>query len=355
MYEFQQHGGNMKARFITIVMVCMLAVRLVCAQSGVQAEIVISSGLPNTAFPISDSNANILLTDLESLQPASNPNWTWGGWRGFLVENLGALSPTIAQVVVLDGVIREDYSNGSPSAFFADTDNLDVQAFLCQLAGSLFPAGASCLPDAPIGVSQIAGPQPPAVSPWPITWLRDPYNPAFWNAPPQTAFIERKNNCYNYGTARRTNTFQQPGLGHGITLTFPLTCAMVDAGARADGLVPSVCAAACPNATSFKVELVLDQHNYAAGLGLGMDYHWYRQNSSDGLGNTGYFSHKLASNPATNLDSRGNLIPTPDSAGVSREREDLTPARMLQPGYSTSCGCYCVDAVDTHVLFYDLE
>lgn len=193
--------------------------------------------------------------------------------------------------------------------------------------------------------SQSAEEESLAKSPWPPGFLQNPYNPGFWN---NVAADQANNNCYNYGLNQKTGTYAQPGRAHGIMLMLRLTCKQVGNAAVADGLVQTDCTKACPNATSAKVALVIDDNVYDPKLGLGMDYHWYRQNSSDGMGNTGYFSHKLRPTPATNPDTTGNLIPTPDRA--DRRREDATPARNLQPGYSTFCTCYRADAVDGHVV-----
>jgi hypothetical protein len=59
---------------------------------------------------------------------------------------------------------------------------------------------------------------------------RTPFNPGFWNRPE----VIRRNNCYNYASNRRTDTFAQPGKGAGQMYT-ALTCAEVTRAALADG------------------------------------------------------------------------------------------------------------------------
>jgi hypothetical protein len=49
------------------------------------------------------------------------------------------------------------------------------------------------------------------------------YNPGFWNNDP---VIRQSNNCYNYASNWRTNTFAQPGRGCGQMYT-ALTCSEV--------------------------------------------------------------------------------------------------------------------------------
>src|SRR5205823_4712893 len=58
------------------------------------------------------------------------------------------------------------------------------------------------------------------------------YNPGFWNNNPTTL---HNNNCYNYASNRKTNTFAQPGRGSGHMYT-ALTCAAVTQAALSDGL-----------------------------------------------------------------------------------------------------------------------
>src|SRR5208283_2960382 len=167
-------------RLTLALVVCIDAAQLAHGQSGVQVAIVFNSGFQNTIFGLTDTQANIILGEIQGLPQTQDPQWTWAGWRGFQVENLGSLSATVAQIVVLDGVLRVDYADGT-SLFFSDL-GYEVQSFLCQAAGSAFPAGAACLPSASAPTLwQSAEVEPPAKSPWPRSFLNNPYNPAFWN------------------------------------------------------------------------------------------------------------------------------------------------------------------------------
>jgi hypothetical protein len=113
-----------------------------------------------------------------------------------------------------------------------------------------------------------------------------------------------------------TGTFPQPGRASGNQPGLPLTCANVTAGAVGDGLVVANCNNACPRG-SFKVALVI---NPTPGSN---DYHWYRQDSN------GNWSHKPGGTDATNVDNSGNPIVDPRTAD--------------RGGYTTFCGCFCVD------------
>ncbi len=57
-------------------------------------------------------------------------------------------------------------------------------------------------------------------------------NPGFWNNDPN---VRTRNNCYNYASNKRTDTFAQPGRGYGRMYT-AITCAEVSRAALCDRL-----------------------------------------------------------------------------------------------------------------------
>jgi hypothetical protein len=135
------------------------------------------------------------------------------------------------------------------------------------------------------------------------------FEPGFWNEP----FRVLHNNCYNYATNRRTDSFAQPGRGG--SSTYPLdTREGVTKAALADGLRPR--GDCCPDDEKprWLVALVRDP--------LSTDFHWYR------LHEEGFWGHKLADYPATNLDSSGRIIYNP---------EECDPG-----GYTEFCGYFYV-------------
>lgn len=120
------------------------------------------------------------------------------------------------------------------------------------------------------------------------------YEPAWWNDPARRPH----NNCYNYATNYRTDTFAQPGLAAGAMYT-SLDCNSVRTGAIADDLINSPAADnKCPN----------EGHLVALVIWPGVDFHWYRK------GRNGLWSHKPGGTAATNLDGSGNPIPDPRTA-----------------------------------------
>jgi len=118
------------------------------------------------------------------------------------------------------------------------------------------------------------------------------YEPQWWNDGGQKQW---NNNCYNYSTNYRSDTFAQPGLAAGAEYT-ALTCASVRPAAIADDLIDAPSANnRCPK----------EGHLVALVIAPGWDFHWYRK------GRNGYWTHKPGGTPATNVDNSGQLIPDP--------------------------------------------
>jgi hypothetical protein len=124
------------------------------------------------------------------------------------------------------------------------------------------------------------------------------YEPNWWNDPSR----QPHNNCYNYGTNYRTDTFAQPGRASGQQYPWPITCAGVRPAAIRDDLIDNPNANnRCPD-EGHLVALVV-----APGPGF-IDYHWYRK------GRNGLWTHKPGGGQATNLDNSGNTISDPRTA-----------------------------------------
>lgn len=120
------------------------------------------------------------------------------------------------------------------------------------------------------------------------------YEPAWWNVPA----IQPHNNCYNYSTNYRTDTFAQPGRAAGAMYT-SLSCSSVKAAALKDDLIDSPTQEnACPT----------QGHLVALVIWPNFDFHWYRK------GQNGYWSHKPGGSAVTNLDSSAAIISDPRTA-----------------------------------------
>lgn len=121
------------------------------------------------------------------------------------------------------------------------------------------------------------------------------YEPAWWNDAGQKQF---NNNCYNYATNYRTDTFAQPGRAAGAMYA-ALTCAAVNPAAVKDDLEDQ------PGANN---KCPQEGHLVALVIAPNVDFHWYRK------GRNGYWSHKPGGTAVTNVDNSGHFITDPRTA-----------------------------------------
>jgi hypothetical protein len=135
---------------------------------------------------------------------------------------------------------------------------------------------------------------------WP--WPRRPpcpcaplWEPAWWNDAGQ---VQWNNNCYNYGTNYRTDTYAQPGQANNAIYQ-SIVCADVKAGAVADALI---------DAPGNNNKCPKEGHLVALVVGPGWDFHWYRK------GRNHRWTHKPGGTEATNVDNSGHLISDPRTA-----------------------------------------
>lgn len=150
-----------------------------------------------------------------------------------------------------------------------------------------------------------------------------PYSPSYWN---DGGTVQDRNNCYNYGNNKRTDTFAQPGRAAGAQYTKPITCSGVHSAAAADGLTPLPSSGVCPSGKD-KIAVVVAPcvaPGCTAPYYSGNDYHWYRRDSS------GMWSHKPGRTQATDRDNSNNTISNPESAD-----------RCGTYCYSEFCGYFC--------------
>jgi hypothetical protein len=146
------------------------------------------------------------------------------------------------------------------------------------------------------------------------------YEPDWWNLNPQ---IKSNNNCYNYATNHRTDTFAQPGKGTGNQYTSLSGCLVVAGqksakqGAVSDALIDTPLANnACP----------AKGHLVALVIWPGVDFHWYRK------GVNTMWSHKPGGTSVTNLDNSGVVIGDPRTANRGDYKQFCTFMNVL-PGH----------------------
>jgi len=130
------------------------------------------------------------------------------------------------------------------------------------------------------------------------------YEPDWWNVPS----IQPYNNCYNYASNYRTNTFAQPGRA-AEDMYNAITCAEVKSGAVKDELIDAPDNDnKCPD----------EGHLVALVIWPNWDYHWYRKGQNE------YWSHKPGGTAVTNLDNDGNTISDPRTANRGSYTEFCT-------------------------------
>lgn len=123
------------------------------------------------------------------------------------------------------------------------------------------------------------------------------FEPDFWN----DHLHVQNNNCYNFATNRRTNTFAQPGRASGQMYT-SLTCSAVTQGALADGI---------HKVDNCFVESEKPRYLMALVVSPGpsfVDYHWYR------LCEDRHWAHKPGGTPAIDVDNSNHFITDPRTA-----------------------------------------
>lgn len=140
------------------------------------------------------------------------------------------------------------------------------------------------------------------------------YEPGWWNVPQR----QPHNNCYNYATDYRTDTFAQPGKAAGAMYPSPISGAGVKPAALADQLVdaPSATASTCPT----------DAHLVAPVIWPGVDFHWYRRDK------TGWWSHKPGGTSAINKDNSNKSIENPQKADRGNYTE-FVGYMIVMPGH----------------------
>ena len=125
---------------------------------------------------------------------------------------------------------------------------------------------------------------------------RAPINePDWWN---DGQIRQLNNNCYNYATNHRTDSYAQPGRSASLPITAYIG-RVIKALAMEDGLIDAPNHAnACP----------AEGHLVALVAAPGADFHWYRKERN------GFWAHKAGFLPVTSLDNAGRLITDPRSA-----------------------------------------
>lgn len=273
-------------------------------------EIDIFSGRPNPVIELTDKESRDALALLARTRPlekgeASIPPGPALGYRGLIVEQIGKPAAGLPRTFrFADGTIR---GAGAPRVTHdATLEDLIQEPGILKRAGlERGLAGTIAREITRLRRRRVKGPFRPVKKPRRIKIPRcrcaPLYEPTWWNDGGQK---QLRNNCYNYGSNYRTDTFRQipggsqPGAAAGAMYT-SLTGPSVLAAAVADGLINS------PNADN---HCPVEGHLVALVIAPNIDFHWYRK------GRTGRWSHKPGSTPVIDVDNSNAVITDPRTA-----------------------------------------
>jgi len=277
-----------------------------------QITVDVFSGRPNPSYVLADdaeARATIkeLVRDRALLTDAPGPD-AGLGLRGFYVE---PLNDELAQDF---GVAPRLFVPSGSQA--GDTRGSEVAERLLALIAKSQPATSDALPaeagfqeflrseiertsrtsvkDGAEAAAPASAPVTPAVT---CTIEFGAFNPGFWNNDPN---VRSRNNCYNYASNKRTDTFAQPGRGCGHMYT-AITCAEVTRGALCDGLHHRFQCFPDSEKPRYLVAMVV-----APGPGF-VDFHWYRKQKE------GFWGHKPGGTAARNVDNSNHVILDPST------------------------------------------
>ena len=295
----------------------------------VRVTLDIFSGRPNPTWNLDESTAREVLREITA-QPEllGGVNSTSGklGFRGLLVE-VGDLSQELPAIFRVNGDDHRGVEladrllarlgaplpeQAAPAFGLTPASGIDFRRLVNESAqqgsGGAFTASADEFAQAQ--VIQALNPAPVLgtdASSWSTiaqgscTIEVATFNPTFWN----NAAYQTKNNCYNYASNRRTDTFAQPGRAAGA-MASRMRCANVSAAAQADGCVPAPTCVASTNAPRWYTAMVVWPN---------LDYHWYRKSAE------GFWGHKPGQTPAKNTDDSGVVITNPETANRGGYRD----------------------------------
>jgi hypothetical protein len=262
----------------------------------------IFSGRPNPVLEFLGKEASAILERLRPSRPLSKPEAMPPsefilGYRGLIVEQTGAPARGLPKRFrVVDGdLFGPRLAHRAADEQFEDfiagrADRLKVGK---GFSGYLRRAMVSSIRDR----ATLRHWRPPHEPRREHCRCAPLYEPQWWNDG-WGGQKQPNNNCYNYATNYRTDTFAQPGRAAGAEYT-SLTCASVRPAAVADSLIDAPSANnRCPK----------EGHLVALVVALGYDFHWLRK------GRNGYWTQKMGPDPVSNVDNSGNLIPDPRTA-----------------------------------------
>lgn len=281
-----------------------------------QVELDIFSGRPNPIWTLSPKEEQELVDRLEA-DPAQMLPVTAAteglGYRGYVVTRVkeGSIDrPGKAGRVELPsrfrlgGATRLEKDQAT-ALWLLDTSeraDTEVDDYIREVAAQSIQRPIGGIESQPGGLQ--SAPEKGSLATCASNYFTSSSNFTFWNG---AAYIT-KNNCYNYASNHRTNTFAQPGRisGHPITA---LSCSNVSSSVQWDGWANS-----CVASNNLTIALV---------IWPGVDFHFYRKASG------GIWCHKPGQTAARNYDNSGVTITNPETCN--------------RGGYTSFCGYWYAD------------
>lgn len=246
-----------------------------------EVELDIFSGRPNPRWTL-DGREEAELIERMSDRTVSfvAPNDTDGylGYRGFVLKATGNTAAVLQ-------------SRGLPTEFrvrdgLGHTIDLGAESWLLatavpqEIPGHVVKAAAE----------RMSAPADPLARCKP--WFTSSTDFSDWNGQWWTS----QNNCYNYGSNHRTDTFAQPGRGGGDQWD-SIDVPEILRTAKVDGYVTE-----CASRRAIHVGFA---------IWPGTDYHWWRR--TEPAGGERRWCHKPGGTPVRNVDSSGNPITDPST------------------------------------------
>jgi hypothetical protein len=262
------------------------------------------SGRPNPSWEADEDEAGNLLREIarnKSAVGAIADGDQGLGYRGLIVE---ALADNVASKHGLPDTFRIGH-NGEASDLVgtlagsmlkAQVLDRELHGFVVQEAQRLGSRADATEPDtsAAPAVLHAGGEEFVARSAAVTCYIElGAFNPGFWNDP----YHVIHNNCYNYASNRRTDTFAQPGRATGHQAT-TMACSNVTAAALSDGLHHRYDCFPDSEKPRWLMALV---------VAPGWDYHWYRKQKE------GFWGHKPGGTPARNYDNNHAIVWNPET------------------------------------------
>lgn len=250
-----------------------------------QVELDIFSGRPNPTWTLSEKEEKELLDRVAADPQIMLPEGATSGrlgYRGYVVsavsESIDKRLPSSFRIGGQPGTDRET------NLWLLDTSekmDTEVDDYIREIAQGMI------LKDAAAGPSSLM--DKGSLATCGSNYFTSSTNFTFWNG---SSYI-RRNNCYNYASNYRSNTFAQPGRASGHLLAYPPTCSNAASSCRWDGWADT-----CRTTDNLTIALV---------IWPGTDFHFYR------LASGGLWCHKPGQTAARNYDNSGNLISNPQT------------------------------------------